>query len=228
LKILVINPVGTDRWDKMDKKIYDDFTSPGTQVDVVSLETGPGSIETRVAEAMALPQVLKRARELHGDYDGIIVNCCLDVGVDVIRSIVNIPTIGPCQASLALASVIGKKIGIVSVSKTAIDLFEELVIKYRMEKRVVSIRGIDITVPQIEEDKERTINLLREEIQGAVNDSAEVVVLGCTGLAGFAKELQKYFSIPILDPAECAAKVLQDIIEIRKGEDNGFDGNNKR
>jgi len=32
---------------------------------------------------MAVLQVVKRARELYREYDGIIVNCCLDVGVDV-------------------------------------------------------------------------------------------------------------------------------------------------
>ena len=216
MKIIVINPVGADRWDENDRRIYDDFTSEGTHVDVVSLDTGPGSIENRVAEATAVPQVVKRVRELYRDYDGIIVNCCLDVGVDVIRSIIDTPTIGPCQASLALASVMGKRIGIVTVSKTAIELFEELVIKYRMEKRVVSIRGIDISVPEIEEDIGRTVELLREEIDGAVKDGADVVILGCTGLAGLAREVQKYFSIPILDPAACAAKILEDIIEMRK------------
>ena len=216
LKILVINPVGTDRWDETDRKIYTSFASPTTHIDVVSLRQGPGSIETRVAEAEALPGVIERARELHGEYDGLIVNCCLDVGVEVIRSMINTPTLGPCEASLALASVIGKKIGIVTVSKTALDLFEDLVVKYRMEKRVVSIRGIDITVPEIEVDRKKTIQMLMEEIEWAVRDGVDVVVLGCTGLAGFAEELQKYFTIPILDPTACAVKVLEDIIEVRR------------
>ncbi len=215
MKILIINPVGTDRWDETDKKIYDGFTSPTTDVDVVSLEEGPGSIENRLAMTEAIPHVLKRAKELHGAYDGMIVNCCLDVGVDVIRSIIDTPTVGPCEASLAIATTMGKKIGIVTVSKTAIELFEEMVIKYRMEKRVVSIRGIDITVPQIEEDVERTIELLKEEIKYAIEDGADVIVLGCTGLAGFAAKLQSYFSIPILDPAACAAKILEDIVELK-------------
>jgi len=133
MKILVINPVGTSVWDENDRKLYEGFTSPQTEVDVVSLDKGPGSIETREDEAEALPEIIKKAKELHKKYDGIVVNCCLDVGVDVIRSIIATPVIGPCEASLALASVLGRKIGIVSVSKTAIELFEELVIKYRME-----------------------------------------------------------------------------------------------
>lgn len=216
MKILVINPVGTDRWDETDKKIYSNFASPNTQIDVVSLPKGPGSIETRLDEAASLPHVIDRAKELHEKYDGMVVNCCLDVGVDVIRSILPTPTVGPCEASLALASVVGKKIGIVSVSKTALDLFEDLVVKYRMDKRVVSIRGIDITVPEIDVDHAKTIELLKEEIKGAIKDGADVVVLGCTGLAGFAAELQNFFSIPILDPAGCAIKVLEDIIQLKE------------
>ncbi len=215
MKILVINPVGTDVWDEEDRRIYDENTSFSTQVDIVSLEKGPGSIENRVAEAEALPYIIKRARELYHKYDGIIVNCCLDVGVDILRDTVNIPVVGPCEASLALATTLGRKIGIVTVSKTALDLFEELIIKYRMENRVVSIRGIDITVPQIDEDRKKTVEMLKEEIEEAINEDADVIVLGCTGLAGVAQEVQKYFSIPVLNPAVCAAKVLEDILEMK-------------
>ncbi len=215
MKILVINPVGTDRWDKSDKEMYERFASEKTSIDVVSLGKGQESIENRVAEAEVLPLIIKKALELHSSYDGIIVNCCLDPGVQAIRSVIARPVVGPCQASLALASVIGGKIGIVTVSKTAPPIFEELVLKYRMENRVVSIRGIDLSVPEIEDDKERTTALLREEINKAIADGANVIILGCTGLAGFAEEVQKFFEVPVLDPVACTVKLMEDIVELR-------------
>lgn len=217
LRILVINPVGTDRWDESDRRIYERFASPQTVIDVVSLEEGPESIENRIAETEVLPLVVKKALELHSKYDGIIVNCCLDPAVDVIRSAIKTPAVGPCQASLALASVIGRKIGIVTVSKTAPPLFEELVLKYRMENRVVSIRGIDLSVPEIDADRERTVALLREEISNAIKDGADVIVLGCTGLAGFAEEVQKFFRVPILDPVACAVRIMEDVVSLGGG-----------
>ncbi|WP_456396847.1 aspartate/glutamate racemase family protein [Thermococcus sp.] len=217
MRILVINPVGTDRWNESDRKIYEHFASEHTAIDVVCLEEGPESIENRIAETEVLPLIVKKALELHSKYDGIIVNCCLDPAVDVIRSAVETPAVGPCQASLALASVIGRKIGIVTVSKTAPPLFEELVLKYRMEERVVSIRGIDLSVPEIDANRARTMALLREEISNAIKDGADVIVLGCTGLAGFAEELQKFFSVPILDPVACAVKIMEDVVEMRGG-----------
>jgi len=63
---------------------------------------------------------------------------------------------------------------------------------------------------------EKTIELLKKEIEEAIKEQAQVIVLGCTGLAGFATKLQKFFKVPILDPAECAAKILENVVEIRK------------
>ena len=216
MRVLVINPVGTEEWNESDRLIYQAFASDNTEVDIVSLERGPRSIENRVAEAEVIPLIIQKALEHYKKYDGIIVNCCLDPGIDVLRSLIPIPTVGPCQASLALASVLGRKIGIVTVSRSAVPIFEELVVKYRMENRVVSIRGIPISVPEILEDENRTVRLLKGEIEKAVENGADVVVLGCTGLAGFAKKVQEFFEVPILDPAAAAVKVIEDIVEIRR------------
>ncbi|NJD98496.1 hydantoin racemase [Thermococcus sp. LS1] len=214
MRLLVINPVGTEEWNESDKRIYEMFASEGTHIEVVSLERGPRSIENRAAETEVLPLIVRKAVELHEEYDGIIVNCCLDPAVDVIRSLIPTPTVGPCQASLAIASVLGRKTGIVTVSKTAIPLFEELILKYRMEKRVTSIRGIDISVPEISIDENRTIRLLREEIALAISDGVDVIVLGCTGLAGFAEKVQPFFDVPIIDPVASAVKIVEDIVEL--------------
>lgn len=214
MKLLVINPVGTSRWNESDKKIYQSFASPGTEVDVVSLDEGPISIETRKAEAEAIPKIVETALKNHEGYDGIIVNCCADPGVDIIRSLVSKPVIGPCEASLALASVIGKKIGIVTVSKTGIPIFEELVKKLNFENFVVSIRAIGISVPEIEEDLERTINLLLEECKKAEEEGAEVILLGCTGFAGLAEKLQEKMDIPVIDPVGAAVKIAESLVSL--------------
>ncbi|MCD6477727.1 MAG: hydantoin racemase, partial [Candidatus Aenigmarchaeota archaeon] len=97
MKILVINPVGTSRWDESDKKIYQRFTFPETEIDVVSLDEGPISIETRKAEADVIPRIVEVALKNHEKYDALIVNCCADPGVDVIRSLIDKPVIGPCE-----------------------------------------------------------------------------------------------------------------------------------
>lgn len=215
MKILVINPVGTSRWDETDKKIYQSFASPETEIEVISLGEGPISIETRKTEAETIPRIVETALKNHESYDAIIVNCCADPGVDIIRSLLDKPVVGPCEASLALASVLGKKIGIVTVSKTGIPIFEELVKKLNFEEFVVSIRAIGISVPEIEKNLQKTVNLLLEECKKAEKDGAEVIVLGCTGFAGLAERLQKHMAIPIIDPAGAAVKIAENLVSLK-------------
>ena len=214
MRILVINPVGTSVWNENDKKIYQSFASPDTKINVISLEDGPTSIETRRAEADAIPKIIDTALEHHKKYDAIIINCCADLGVDVLRSLLDKPIIGPCEASLAIASTLGKKIGIVTVSKTAIPIFEELIRKLGFEGFVVSIRATDLSVPEIDRDKSRTMKLLLEECRKAENDGAEVILLGCTGFAGFAEELKKHLNVPLIDPAGAAVKMAETLISL--------------
>lgn len=215
MKILVINPVGTSRWDETDKKIYQSFASPETEVDIISLKEGPVSIETRKTEADVIPRIVETALGYNENYDAIIVNCCADPGVDVIRSLVEKPVIGPCEASLALATVLGKKIGIITVSKTGIPIFEELVKKLNFKDFVVSIRAIGISVPEIEKDIQKTIDLLLEECEKAEEEGSEVIILGCTGFAGLAEKLQEHMDIPIVDPVGAAVKLAENLISLK-------------
>jgi len=214
MKTLVINPVGTTKWDESDKRIYQSFASPETEIDVISLVEGPESLETEEAKNEAIPRIVNRALKLHERYDGLIVNCCLDPGVDKIRSLIKTPIMGPFQASLAIASVIGRKAGVITVSRAA-SMLKELVLKYEMENRVGSMRGIDISVPQIEVNKEHTLGLLKKEICEEIREGADVVVLGCTSLSGFVENLKEEIEIPVVNPVAAAIKLLEDIIQLR-------------
>lgn len=214
MKILVINPVGTDVWNENDKKIYESFASGDTKIDVVSLEDGPISIETRYSEAIAVPKIVELALKLHEEYDAIIVNCCADPAVDVLRTLLDKPVIGPCEASLALASLLGKKLAIVTVSKTGIPIFEELVLKYKFDKLVTSIRAIELSVPEIDKDLERTKALLIKECKKSEEEGAEVVLLGCTGFAGLAKEIEQEVGIPVIDPVGAAIKIAEALVSL--------------
>ena len=47
-------------------------------------------------------------------------------------------------------------------------------------------------------------------------DDAEAILLGCTGFAQFAQELEQELSIPVLDGVVCAVKIAEAIVELGK------------
>ncbi len=216
MKILVINPVGHSTWDEQDRIIYESFASPETKIDVISLPKGPASVETPEAHGEVIPLIIDVAKKYSKDYNAVIVNCFLDPAVDLLKNILRIPVIGPCESSLAIASLIGRKIGIVTVGNDALWMIEDRVKQLNFHGIVNSVRGISLGVLDLDKDKIRTKHLLIEEIRKSINeDKIDTTILGCTGLAGFAEEVQKIVKIPVIDPAGAALKMAEAIVKLR-------------
>lgn len=215
MKILVINPIGDDSWDEKDREIFLRIASKDTEINVVSLDRGPMSIENRESYIEVQPLVKELAIKLHNNYDGIIINCFLDPGVKLLRSLItNKPIIGPGEASLALGSLLGWNLGIVSISGEVLKLIEEQVRVLGYDRRVVTIRGIKTTVTEIIKKWNRVKLELLEESKKALDEGAEVIVLGCTGLAGLSTFIMENLKVPVVDPAAAALKITEVFISL--------------
>ncbi len=215
MRILVVNPVGHSRWDEQDKKIYQGFASPQTIVDVVSLPTGPASVETPEAHAEVTWLVVKRVLEFKDEYDGFIVNCFLDPGVALLKGIVEKPVVGPCEASMALASALTNKIGIVTVGGEALWMIEDHVREIGYGDKLVALEGVELGVLDIDRDIDYTVGKLVEKSKKALEKGAEIIVLGCTGLAGLARRVEEEIGTPVIDPAGAALKVAEALVSLK-------------
>ena len=214
MKLLILNPVGTEKWNQSDRELFSKYASPEAEIYIASLERGPASLVTRKDYADALPLVVEKALRLCKDYDGLLVNCFLDPGVDVLKSLLEIPVVGPCEASLAVASLLGWKLGVVTVEGEGLSLIEERIRLLGFGNRLASLRYIDVPVLELDADLGRTKGALLRESKIAVEEGAEVVVLGCTGLAGLAEWLSGELGVPVVDPALAALKMLETLVKL--------------
>jgi len=215
MRVLVVNPVGHDRWNYSDKKIYESYASEGTEVDVVSLPRGPESVETAEAYAEVEPLIIELVKGIHAGYDAVIVNCFLDPGVAKLRKILNNKVVvGPCEASLSLARNLSDKVAVVTVGGDVetLGLIKERIKSLGFENVVVGVKGISLRVIELDRDREVTLRHLVNEAAKAVSEGADVIVLGCTGLAGMAREVSDAVGVPVIDPAWSALKIAELLV----------------
>ncbi len=215
MKILVINPVGHTKWDESDRRFFKSIASPDTEVEVVSLASGPPSVETINDYEIVKPLVVEKALESHRGYDGLIVNCFLDPGVDELKKSLHKPVVGPGESSLAFASVFGGKIGIVSIESEALNLINQRCRELGYSERISTIRGIKIHVVDLEKNWDITRRELINESMKAVKEGSDVIILGCTGLAGLAGEVSEAIGRPVIDPAAAALKMVESLISLK-------------
>lgn len=186
-----------------------------TEVDRVRIEKGPPSIESRYDDAMATPEVLRLIKEAEG-VDGIVVNCFCDPGVKAGREITDIPVIGPCLASMLVASSICDRFSILTVLKEVTPAIEENARMYGLHEKLASIRDIEMPVLDLHKDEEKTLEALVKQGRKAIDeDGAQALILGCTGMTGMAEKLTKELGVHVLDPLPTAVKLVETLASLR-------------
>jgi allantoin racemase len=208
MKILVINPVGTKRYDKSDLKYLKKKAGIDSEIELVSLKKGPEEITTFQSQVEICPEILEILREKK--YDAAIINCFANPCIDAAKEASDKPVIGPGEASLYLSLLLGDRVSIISPVDITVPQFRLNVRKMGIEKRISSIRSVRIDVKDLEDDQQVTTTaIMREAKESIEKDGADVVVLGCTGMAYVADEIQRKLPVPVIEPLNAALKVAE-------------------
>jgi len=210
-----VNPVGTKMWDKKDEKYLRGFARKDTSIKVLSLRDGPSSLETFQSMASVCPGIIQLVKSVHNNYDAIIINCFGDPCLEAIREIVNVPVLGPGETSMMTASLLGHKFSVISPTKKTAVQVELHARELGIQQRLASVVGLDIAVLDLERDVDKTVKAVVKASEKAVQDGAEVIVLGCTGLAYMADKIQKRLNVPLIEPASLALKTAESLVDLR-------------
>jgi len=224
MKIQIIVPTYHEEERDQVNKAYQMYSSPETSINIAFIAQGPPSIESAFDSALAVPEILRLSQqaEVNG-MDAIILDCMCDLGLDAVRELVDIPVVGPSQASMSLASILANRFGVIALlSKNDPPRYQNLWRLYDLTGRGVSIRSIDIPVLSLHEDSSLLLEaLIKQAILAVAEDDAHALVLGCTGLGGqIAREVQSgleeagYNGVPVIDPTGAAIKMAETMVTL--------------
>ena len=216
MNILFINPIGTDAFDKHMLKTINEVKRPDAKVKVVHLKKGPVHLEYHYYEHLNLGETLEWVRwaEKEG-FDAVVVGCFYDPGIREARELVSIPVVFPAETTMHVAATLGHKFSIIVGRRKWIPRMESNVYIYGLERKLASFRTIEFTVPRMGQEPEKLKKAILAEARKAIEeDGAEVIVLGCTGEAGFMKELIRKLKVPVLDPVVTAWKYAEMMADL--------------
>ena len=77
------------------------------------------------------------------------------------------------------------------------------------------MRSLDLSVAETDADPVRTKKRVLEVSRKAVEeDGAEVIILGCGGISGYAPEIESKLHVKILDPTAVALKMAEAMVDL--------------
>lgn len=143
-------------------------------VGITAYQRGNSPAELQLV-APAFIDAFRRA-EAEG-YDAAVPLGTLDLAVDAARSVVDIPIVGPAEAMLHIASLLGDRFGAIVYSDTSLVLCRRIVKRYEMTHKMVGFRSCGIPLPDIIANRERFLETFVAHARDLVaRDGAEVIL----------------------------------------------------
>ena len=185
-------------------------------VDITDVEPGPSSIESAYEEYLSIPETVKKVVQAEKEgFDGAIVGCYGDPGIDAMREMVRIPVVGPGETSMLVASMLGHRFSIITVMDSVVPSLEKLARIVGVDGKLASVRAANIPVLDLKKDIEMTKRrMIAESEKAMTEDRADVIILGCMSMAfmGVSDDMQEILGIPVVNPAVVSLKVLEGLI----------------
>ncbi|MCJ7533491.1 MAG: aspartate/glutamate racemase family protein [Anaerolineales bacterium] len=214
MQILFINPNTSHSFTERIQAVAQQYALPTTQIVALNPTSGPRSIESIYDELLSSAGTLELAIGQLDQFDAFVIACYSDhPTVYALREITEKPVLGIAEASMYVACMLGSKFSVVTTNDEWEPLLWDAVRHYGLEKRCASVRTTGMAVLALESSEQDAFALIQQAAQRAVvEDGAEVICLGCAGMAGLDKRLEETLGVPVLDGVVCALKLLEGLV----------------
>ncbi|MEW5721738.1 MAG: aspartate/glutamate racemase family protein [Thermodesulfobacteriota bacterium] len=214
MRLLLVNPNTTPEMTRSLEECARRYARADTQVTAVNPERGPVSIEGYFDEAIAAEAALELLLRHRGRFDAYIIGCFGDPGLFAAREVMDVPVLGIAEAAMLTACTVGYRFSILDVMRRTWPQLEDLLRRYGLRDRCASIRAVEMSVLETETKSDRVrLRLIEEARQAVEEDRAEAILLGCAGMAGLDKEIEKAVGAPVLDGVVCAVKMAEGLVD---------------
>jgi allantoin racemase len=150
--------------------------------------------------APAFIESFKRA-EKEG-YDAVVPLGTLDLGVDGGKSAVDIPVVGPTEACLHVASLIGDRFGVMVYHPSLVTFSRAIIRRYGMEQHIVGFGVSGFDLPDLAAHHDEVVANFVSEAKKLVDQGAEVIYpMGISQCPVHIKPqwLQEQVGVPVVE-----------------------------
>jgi allantoin racemase len=223
MKILLINPNTSQHVTERMRATAQQAIGDAAAIQAFTAQSGPAIISSRSENAIALAEMLRLAAAHQEGHDVLMLGVSIDTGLQALREMLDIPVVGMAEAALLTASMLGGKIGCLTLGAAMVPVYEELTASYGLASRVSKWRAIEVPsafkVTDADPEVERA--LIQASKQLVQQDGSDVIVLCGAVLAGYARQVSTAVGVPVVDPAQAAALQALTLARMRPAKQSG-------
>ncbi|RWU23060.1 Asp/Glu/hydantoin racemase [Pseudomonas alkylphenolica] len=216
MRILVVNVNTTASITEAIARQARSVASPGTEIVGLTPRFGAESVEGNFESYLAAIAVMERVLSYDQPYDAVIQAGYGEHGREGLQELLNVPVVDITEAAASVAMLLGHRYSVVTTLDRTVPLIEDRLKLAGLESRCASVRASGLAVLELEEDPERAIEAVVSQAEEAVRiDKAEVICLGCGGMAGLDERIQARTGVPVVDGVTAAVALAESLVRLK-------------
>lgn len=203
--ILVINPNSTESVTRaMDEACAPLRIPGGPAIECMTLREGPPGIETqRDVESVVAPLV-RTVAEREKDHGAFVIACFSDPGIHAVRELTKKPVLGIAECGILTALTLGQKFGVIAILQQSVTRHLRYIGAMGLADRLAGELPTGLGVAELSDEKKAFARMVETGEKLRDDHGADVMVMGCAGMASYRRRLQDALGVPVVEPTQAA------------------------
>jgi len=204
-RVLVINPNSNRKvTEGIDAAVAPMRAAGGPEIECTTLAEGPPGIETQAHVESVVQPLARAVAARDNDCDAFVIACFSDPGLYAAREATKKPVLGIAECGLLTALTLGERFGIIAILPRSVPRHLRYVGARGLEARFAGDRPIGLTVAELSDDARTLARMIEVGKELKDRDGADVLVMGCAGMARYRDRLAEAVGLPVVEPTQAA------------------------
>ena len=213
--LIVINPNSSQTvTDGIDRAV-DPFRAFGP-IRCVTLAEGPPGIENQRQADLTIAPMLALAAQLEDEASGFVIACFGDPGLHALRDQTRLPVCGIQDSAVATALTLGQRFGIIAILPASIPRHLRAIGAMGVTQRLAGDRALNLGVAALASHDATLARMIAVGTELRDADGANVLILGCAGMAQYRTPLETATGLPVVDPCQAGVAMALSRIALER------------
>lgn len=186
----------------------------GPAIRCVTLPHSPAGIQSQFDVDRAALSVHAFAQEHVAEAAGFVSACFSDPGLHLLREMRAAPAFGISECAALTAMTLGQRFGVIAILGSSIGRHWRTWGAMGITQRVAGEVAIGRGVSQLGEQAQTLGAMVEAGRRLRDEKGADVLVMGCAGMAGYREELQRAVGLPVVEPVQAAVSIALGRIQL--------------
>ena len=215
MRILVVNVNTTESITQTIAEQARSVASPGTEIIGLTPYFGAESVEGNFESYLAAIAVMDRVMAYDQPFDAVIQAGYGEHGREGLQELLNVPVVDITEAAATTAMFLGHTYSVVTTLDRTVPLIEDRLKLAGLYQRCASVRASGMAVLELEEHPLAAMEAIVRQAELAIReDKAEVICLGCGGMAGLDERIRQRTGVPVVDGVTAAVTIAEGLVRL--------------